>query len=51
MFSAPPGNIDLVVADGRIVAERGALKTLNQRDIVRSAKRAADALALRAPKA
>mgnify|MGYP003344136282 CR=1 FL=1 len=50
VFSAQPANIDLVVADGRIVAQGGALRTLNQRDIVRSARAAADALAARAPK-
>jgi cytosine/adenosine deaminase-related metal-dependent hydrolase len=50
VFSAQPKNVDLVVANGRVVSEGGKLTTIDMDKVIGEAVAAADALAARAPK-
>jgi 5-methylthioadenosine/S-adenosylhomocysteine deaminase len=50
VFSGQPSNVDLVVANGEIVAQGGKRKTIDVAKTIREAKAAADALAARAPR-
>ena len=50
VFFAQPQNVDLVVANGRVVSQGGRLTTIDMNKTIREASEAADALAARVPK-
>jgi 5-methylthioadenosine/S-adenosylhomocysteine deaminase len=50
VFFAQPKNVDLVVANGRIVSQGGRLTTIDMNKAIKEASEAAEALAARVPK-